>query len=181
MKRLETMGERLTAGGGATRGFDYLRLILAASVIVWHSLETSYGPSVPVGVWHHARSVIGAILPMFFALSGFLVCGSLTRTSSIVVFMAHRFLRLIPALLVEILLSALILGALAHKLATRLVLHGSGLLPLLPERRRRYSLPPAGGFQGQPDLGHRQPVPLDDPVRARVLYRSRRASPCWAW
>ena len=116
MKRFETMGERLTAGGGATRRFDYLRLILAASDIVWHSLETSYGSSVPVGVWHHARSVIGAILPMFFALSGFLVCGSLTRTSSIVVFMAHRFLRLIPALLVEILLSALILGPLLTSL-----------------------------------------------------------------
>ena len=93
--RPETIEERLTKAGGATRGFDYLRLILAASVIVWHSLEVSYESASSVPVWNHARSVIGLILPMFFALSGFLVCGSL---------------RLIPAVCVEILLSALILG-----------------------------------------------------------------------
>ncbi len=107
---VETMADRLTSAGGATRGFDYLRLILAASVIVWHSLEVCYGSGASVPAWNHARSAIGLILPMFFALSGFLVCGSLVRTPSIAVFMAHRFLRLIPALFVEILLSALILG-----------------------------------------------------------------------
>ena len=122
--RPETIEERLTKAGGATRGFDYLRLILAASVIVWHSLEVSYGPAGSVPVWNHARSVIGLILPMFFALSGFLVCGSLVRTPSIVVFMAHRFLRLIPALCVEILLSALLLGPVLTTLPLKTYLEG---------------------------------------------------------
>ncbi len=78
--------------------------------MLWHSLEASYADGTSVRVWHAARGIISLILPMFFALSGFLVCGSLVRTKSIVIFMSHRFLRLIPALFVEILLSALILG-----------------------------------------------------------------------
>jgi peptidoglycan/LPS O-acetylase OafA/YrhL len=50
------------------------------------------------------------ILPMFFALSGFLVCGSLDRTRRLTPFIVHRVLRIVPALAVEIALSALILG-----------------------------------------------------------------------
>jgi peptidoglycan/LPS O-acetylase OafA/YrhL len=50
------------------------------------------------------------ILPMFFALSGFLVAGSLERTR-IHQFVVLRALRIIPALAVEVTLSALILGA----------------------------------------------------------------------
>jgi peptidoglycan/LPS O-acetylase OafA/YrhL len=54
--------------------------------------------------------VLAVILPMFFALSGFLVTGSLARTR-LHQFVALRALRLVPALVVEVTLSALILGA----------------------------------------------------------------------
>jgi peptidoglycan/LPS O-acetylase OafA/YrhL len=50
------------------------------------------------------------ILPLFFALSGFLVAGSLTRVKSLKVFMLHRILRIVPALSCEVFLSALVLG-----------------------------------------------------------------------
>jgi len=47
---------------------------------------------------------------MFFCLSGFLVTGSALRLESITLFMLFRILRLIPALMVEVTLSAFILG-----------------------------------------------------------------------
>ncbi len=92
-------------------GFDYMRIILSISIICFHSILVSYGPLVETKAWVYARPFYGMVLPMFFALSGFLVCGSLERTRTLVGFVGLRFLRLIPALAVEVVLSALILGA----------------------------------------------------------------------
>jgi peptidoglycan/LPS O-acetylase OafA/YrhL len=47
---------------------------------------------------------------MFFSLSGFLVAGSLERTNSLFKFLGLRVFRIMPALSVEVLVSALILG-----------------------------------------------------------------------
>jgi peptidoglycan/LPS O-acetylase OafA/YrhL len=67
-----TLADRLTVTKGRPSGFDYMRLLLALSVIAWHSLLISYGTDE--GPW---RPVLGPlallIVPMFFALSGFLV------------------------------------------------------------------------------------------------------------
>jgi len=108
-----TIGDRMIATRGRTTGFDYLRIILAVSIILWHAIITSYGPTVEAEYW---RSPVGVafrfVLPMFFALSGFLVAGSLTRSRTLVGFFALRVLRIVPALAVETLLSALILGPL---------------------------------------------------------------------
>lgn len=57
------------------------------------------------------RPVTLSYLPMFFALSGFLVTGSALRTRRLIPFLGLRVLRLIPALMVEVFLSAVILGA----------------------------------------------------------------------
>jgi peptidoglycan/LPS O-acetylase OafA/YrhL len=106
-----TIAERMDATRGRTTGFDYLRLILASAIILWHGIATSYGQAVELGFW---RSPIGVayhfVLPMFFALSGFLVCGSLDRCPTLISFFALRVLRIVPALAMEVLLSALLLG-----------------------------------------------------------------------
>jgi peptidoglycan/LPS O-acetylase OafA/YrhL len=52
------------------------------------------------------------MVPAFFALSGFLVTGSALRLRATAPFLTFRVLRILPALLVEVTLSALILGAL---------------------------------------------------------------------
>jgi peptidoglycan/LPS O-acetylase OafA/YrhL len=52
------------------------------------------------------------LVPMFFAVSGFLVTGSAFRTNSLRIFLIYRFLRIIPALFTEVSLSALFLGPL---------------------------------------------------------------------
>jgi peptidoglycan/LPS O-acetylase OafA/YrhL len=58
------------------------------------------------------RPITLSYLPMFFALSGFLVAGSALRTRRLIPFLGLRVLRLLPALFVEVTLSAIILGAL---------------------------------------------------------------------
>jgi peptidoglycan/LPS O-acetylase OafA/YrhL len=50
-------------------------------------------------------------VPMFFALSGFLVTGSAVRTRRALPFLALRFFRIFPALVVEVALSAVVIGA----------------------------------------------------------------------
>jgi peptidoglycan/LPS O-acetylase OafA/YrhL len=57
------------------------------------------------------RPITLSYLPMFFALSGFLVTGSALRTRRLTPFLGLRVLRLLPALFVEVTLSAIILGA----------------------------------------------------------------------
>lgn len=56
---------------------------------------------------------------MFFALSGFLVAGSAFRTSNVLRFLGLRALRIVPALLVEVFLSAVVLGAIFTTLPLR--------------------------------------------------------------
>ena len=99
-------------GGGFTTGFDYLRIGLALAVLVWHSFILSAGSGALYrAAWGGSfRFLLAIILPMFFALSGFLVAGSLERTR-VPQFVVLRALRLVPALAVEVTLSALILGA----------------------------------------------------------------------
>ncbi len=51
-----------------------------------------------------------ALVPMFFALGGFLVAGSLERNRLLSVFFGLRVLRFFPALATDVLLSSLIIG-----------------------------------------------------------------------
>jgi peptidoglycan/LPS O-acetylase OafA/YrhL len=105
------------AAGGITTGFDYLRIVLAVYLLVWHSIWISTGSTqLDVALWSGPFRFLGAVpVPMFFALSGFLVSGSLGRTR-LHQFITLRFIRLIPALAVEITLSSVILGLLVTDL-----------------------------------------------------------------
>ena len=101
----------MRTAGPATTGFDYLRIGLATAVLTWHSIILSTG-STPLdrALWSGPfRFLPAAILPMFFALSGFLVSASLERTR-LHQFLTLRVLRIVPALAVVVVLSALILG-----------------------------------------------------------------------
>ncbi len=112
MNKNPTILGQMEKGTGFMAGFDYLRIGLALAVLVWHSFVLSTGSaSLYRAAWGGPfRFLLAIILPMFFALSGFLVAGSLERTR-IHQFVVLRALRLIPALAVEVTLSALLLGA----------------------------------------------------------------------
>jgi peptidoglycan/LPS O-acetylase OafA/YrhL len=106
-----TLAGQLARSNNRPAGFDYMRLVLAAGVIAMHTINTSYGQAAAIAFWDSpARLAVGPILPMFFALSGFLVAGSLVRCRTLVSFLGLRAIRIVPALAVEVLLSALILG-----------------------------------------------------------------------
>ena len=110
--RHPTLLTRLEEARGRPTGFDYLRLTLAVGVIFWHSFVVSYGM-----LWVHgamgglAKPFVSIVLPSFFALSGFLVMASFDR-SNIIVFAGLRILRIGPALAVETIVSAVVIGAL---------------------------------------------------------------------
>lgn len=113
-----TIEERLIATGGRPSGFDYLRLGLALLVVVTHSIATSYGEAVTFQVWATPLGpIFRCILPLFFALSGFLVAGSLERCKTVGGFLGLRIIRIYPALVVEVILSAFILGPIMTTLA----------------------------------------------------------------
>lgn len=87
----------------STRGFDWLRLILATGVLVFHS----YGLCLPASA--AARGFGSMFVPMFFAVSGFLVAASAER-NNLLTFASLRALRLLPALVVTVTLTVVGLG-----------------------------------------------------------------------
>ncbi len=108
----DTISERLDRHGGVTTGFDYLRIGLAISVVLEHSVVVT-DQLLAESLWSTwPRIGLAIIMPAFFALSGFLVAGSLLKRNSLVSFVTLRVLRLAPALAVEVLLSALVIGPL---------------------------------------------------------------------
>ena len=103
-----TIADVAAAHNNRSRGFDYIRLVLSLGVLTWHSFLLPTHMVADNATWGFA---VKMILPMFFALSGFLVSGSLVRTRHIQEFVALRAIRIMPALAVEVMLSAFILGA----------------------------------------------------------------------
>jgi peptidoglycan/LPS O-acetylase OafA/YrhL len=106
---MKTIGSHLEEHRGVGPGFDFLRIALAVSVVCWHSPGITAGKytldDAPY-VW-----IFGyAILYTFFALSGFLIAASAMRLR-LKDFLINRGLRIFPALFVEIILSAFVLGA----------------------------------------------------------------------
>ncbi len=111
MAKLASLGGALDAAGGRPAGFDYMRLALAAGVIISHAPWVAQGNVGNSMIWGSPLAeVVRLILPMFFALSGFLVSGSFERSRTLGMFLGLRVIRIWPALLVEVLLSAFILG-----------------------------------------------------------------------
>jgi peptidoglycan/LPS O-acetylase OafA/YrhL len=109
MRTLETA---LQESKGIGPGFDTLRVVLSISILFWHGIQVSSGVAAETAAWD---STIGgyfaaSLLPIFFALSGFLVIGSALRTKSLRTFLTFRVLRIVPALSTEVVLSALVLG-----------------------------------------------------------------------
>jgi peptidoglycan/LPS O-acetylase OafA/YrhL len=108
---MQTIGDKLRTHKGVGPGFDFLRYFLAFSVVGWHSLPVGEGALADEAgratpLWFFRFAVV----PLFFALSGFLITGSATRLT-LRNFLINRGLRILPALVVEVLLSAVILGA----------------------------------------------------------------------
>lgn len=106
-----TADDVLKANNGFTSGFDYLRISLAILIMVVHSVSTTYGAADQAiwGTW--LRPIPAMLVPMFFCLSGFLVAGSIARTRNVSEFLMLRVIRIVPALFVEVILCAILIGS----------------------------------------------------------------------
>ncbi len=108
------LSERIEQTDGRATGFDYMRLLLAILIICFHSVVTAYGPDAQTDFNNtvYGKFLVPLLLPMFFTLSGFLVAGSLMRSKGITIFLGLRAFRIFPALFVDTLFCALIIGPL---------------------------------------------------------------------
>lgn len=113
-----SIGERSDLLSNRSTGFDYLRIALAGAIILYHTTSLSYGDAAQASI---ERTIVGpleaALVPMFFALSGYLVAASLDRSATLFSFLGLRVIRIMPALAVETVLSALIIGPIFTTLA----------------------------------------------------------------
>jgi peptidoglycan/LPS O-acetylase OafA/YrhL len=111
MQSMQTIDQRLQLHRGIGPGFDFLRIGLAVSIVAFHSiLQLGHFGVRETPLWFAEY----ALVPMFFALSGFLVTGSAMRLS-LKNFLINRGLRILPALAVDIVICALIIGPLMTK------------------------------------------------------------------
>jgi peptidoglycan/LPS O-acetylase OafA/YrhL len=133
--RGKTIGEALAANGGVGPGFHFLRHALSFAIVLLHCRTASHWTASAAQIAAGERQAyqvdgpltfslndllrpgVVALVAVFFALSGFLVTGSAIRTQRVPVFFANRALRILPALSVEVTLSALILGPIFTTLA----------------------------------------------------------------
>ncbi len=91
--------------------FDVLRLAAAAMVLVGHSFYLAGRSEPTVPLTGTGISFVGVLV--FFAISGFLVTGSWLHDRRVVPFVVKRALRIMPALVVVLVLTAYLLGPLA--------------------------------------------------------------------
>jgi peptidoglycan/LPS O-acetylase OafA/YrhL len=110
---MKTLGSVLDDQKGFGEGFDFLRITLATGIIAWHTVQLSGHLDLVrnSGFWLSEYMLV----PMFFALSGFLVAGSSTRLSA-KNFLLNRAARIVPALVVDIFFAALLIGPLVTTL-----------------------------------------------------------------
>lgn len=105
---MRSLGDQLRTYRDFGPGFNFARIFLAYGVLIWHAVsiaENGADRVLQTSLW----PLIFAVLPMFFALSGFLVVGSALRLP-IKEYILNRVFRIVPALGVDIAISALIIG-----------------------------------------------------------------------
>lgn len=105
-----SLADQLALSRNRPAGFDYMRITLAAAIICLHGANVTLGLDRAMEIVGHFRMVNAMLLALFFALSGFLVTASLLRCKSLISFIGLRVLRIVPALVVETTLSAIIVG-----------------------------------------------------------------------
>src|SRR5262245_25227928 len=93
--------------------FDALRF-WAALVVLWsHAFPIAHGSEQhePLYALSGGQSTLGAVaVSLFFVISGYLITRSFERSASAWDFVRARLLRIMPALLVVLLLTAFVLG-----------------------------------------------------------------------
>ncbi|MCX7523026.1 acyltransferase [Microbacterium sp. STN6] len=86
---------------------NFVRLLLAATVIVWHAFVLS-GRSTD---WPYGVQLVSDVpVDGFFAISGFLLAGSWLHSPNLLRYLRNRFLRLMPAFFTCLILVAFVIA-----------------------------------------------------------------------
>lgn len=111
-----TLAEAMSQGYD---NFSLLRFLAAALVIFGHSWAIAKNPSgVTDWIGQHTLVFSGTVaVNIFFWVSGFLITMSYLRRPQFIPFILARVLRIFPALIVCVLLTALVLGSVCTSLA----------------------------------------------------------------
>lgn len=96
---------------GRDNNFNLIRAIAASAVLISHAYPIAQGPDTVQPLKAVTGHTLGALsVYAFFVISGFLISMSFMRSSSWVSFLAARFLRLVPGLVINLVLVAFVLG-----------------------------------------------------------------------
>lgn len=115
------VADRMRLVKNRSSGFDYLRLILSILIIGYHTVVVCYGREAEIEFWTSPiRPFWYLLVPGFFAMSGFLVTGSLLRVNNVPGFITLRMMRILPALCCEVLISAILIGPMLTELPMQL-------------------------------------------------------------
>ncbi len=139
--------------GGRDNNFNLIRIIAAAAVLVSHAYPISLGAGTiePLeGVLD--RSLGWISVAIFFAISGFLIARSFDRANRVSDWIAARGMRLFPALIFVVFVTALLYGPLLTRLAVGDYFSDSGVVSYIIRNitlvSLQYDLP--GVYQNQP-------------------------------
>lgn len=99
-----------------TNNFDFLRLLGALAVVLGHAYHLVGAGQYTPGMLGQPVQALGVII--FFSISGYLITASWSRSRDVVSYTAARVLRIFPALVVVVVLSAYVLGPLVTTLPT---------------------------------------------------------------
>lgn len=96
--------------------FDFFRLLAAFLVIVGHAYPILQQPNLP---YFLNSSISSYAVKLFFALSGYLIVASWIRDPNAFRFLVKRALRIFPALILVVVLSACVLGPLVTTMSPK--------------------------------------------------------------
>src|SRR3954471_13018691 len=120
---MKTLGSVLDEQDGFGQGFDALRILLATGIVGWHTAQlTGHLDIARASAFWLSETIL---VPMFFALSGFLVAGSSMRLTPRS-FLINRVARIVPALAVDIVFAALIIGPIVTTLPLKVYFSDPG-------------------------------------------------------
>lgn len=107
--------------------FDFVRLLAASMVVFAHSFDLLSSPekvssnSEPLRILTHGNMSFGSLgVAIFFSLSGYLITQSLQNSQNYTSYFAKRFLRVFPALILDLFIAVFVWGALvtSHPLSS---------------------------------------------------------------
>ncbi|MFE7416411.1 acyltransferase family protein [Rhodococcus sp. NPDC057529] len=99
---------------GRHNGLSTIRLLLASTVVLWHSFPLTGHDISPEGL----REVVGSFrVDAFFAISGFLVLRTWNRNPTVRTYLRARAYRLLPAFWVNLIVTAFVIAPIATQVA----------------------------------------------------------------